>query len=92
MRDTGLHASPFEIMPTLLFFPATFATPFLYQTVPIAFDERLVFVVSGFQEEWHTYDRECNRARRTGKRIFKDLFDGPIQMLLPDVPVGSQSI
>jgi hypothetical protein len=92
MRNTCLQSSTFEIMTAFLFLPASRSSPLLNETIPVGLDERLVLVIPRFEKEWYTYHRESNRTRRAGKRFLEDLFYSPVQMLLPNVPVGSESV
>lgn len=76
----------------LLFFPALFTAPLLFEAVPVTFNVRFVLAIRRFQKKGYTKYRESNRTGRTRKWISEDLFDGPIQMFFPDVTVRSQSI
>ena len=92
MRDAGLYTASLEVVSALLLFPTALPAPLLDQSFPIALHKNSRFIVVGFEKEWNPNYREAKRSRGAGKRIVQDLFNGLVQMLLPDVPVGSQGV
>lgn len=82
MRDTGLEATAFKVVPQFLLVPALWASPFLHQAFAVGFNIGTRLVVVGFQEEWDPKDRESYRARCIGIGLTQNVLNCIIQMFL----------
>lgn len=89
---TGLDAPSLEIVLELLAFPSGFSSPFLDESFAVGFDEGEGFVVLWFEEEGDAQDGEFEGVGGRGGGGGEDGVDGAVEVLLPDVPVGSQCI
>lgn len=85
-------SSSFEIVPSLLFLPASLASPLLDQTLTVSTHRRHVFGIIVLQKEGNAKNRKSELVSALGRRSLRDVVDGPSQLLLPNVPVGSQRV
>ena len=92
VRYAGLQSPSLEVVGRLLPLPTPLPAPLLDESLSVGLDERFCFVVIRVEEEWDSYDRKGQGSGSVGERRRQNLVDGVVEVLLPDVAVGSQRV